>query len=328
MAKSIRTNTVILGEGATAVAITQGTVDPSAGAGVPAQLGSFYYQLTTSLLWQKVGSPDTAWVPLLAQNRFGDGSDGDVVAVSGTLTRDMFYRNLTVPAGQTLVTGGFRIYVQGRLTVEVGGQVSHDGQSATSNAGASNTPGNSVGVGGSGGGSSSTTNGGNGSNTTSTLVNCAGGAGGTGAGGSPGAGGTATVTVANRGGVRMPVQSMVGATIGITYNLFSQGAGGGAGAGSGSSSGGGGGAGGGVVVIWSREIFNDGIISANGGNGHTTPTANAGGGGGGGGGVVVLGFHYVTGSTPLVAGGNGGGGGAGGGAGVAGNPGIFIPMQM
>jgi len=46
---------------------------------------------------------------------YGDGSDGDVTISSPTtLTRDMFYNNLTV--NDTLSTGGFRIYVKGILT--------------------------------------------------------------------------------------------------------------------------------------------------------------------------------------------------------------------
>lgn len=48
---------------------------------------------------------------------FGDGSDGDVTISSDTtLTRDMFYNNLTVDAGFTLNTGGYRIFVKGTLT--------------------------------------------------------------------------------------------------------------------------------------------------------------------------------------------------------------------
>ena len=47
---------------------------------------------------------------------FGDGSDGDVT-ISGavTLTRDMFYRNLTIAAGAALNPLGFRIFVSDTL---------------------------------------------------------------------------------------------------------------------------------------------------------------------------------------------------------------------
>lgn len=45
---------------------------------------------------------------------FGDGSDGDVtIAGTVTLTRDMYYRNLTIPAGTTLDPAGYSVYVQG-----------------------------------------------------------------------------------------------------------------------------------------------------------------------------------------------------------------------
>jgi hypothetical protein len=52
------------------------------------------------------------------QNIYGDGSDGTVV-ISGdtTLTRDMFYENLTIDPTFTLNTGGFRVHVKTLLTV-------------------------------------------------------------------------------------------------------------------------------------------------------------------------------------------------------------------
>lgn len=44
---------------------------------------------------------------------FGDGSDGDV-SISGTVTlsRDMYYKNLTIPAGQILNPNWYRVFVQ------------------------------------------------------------------------------------------------------------------------------------------------------------------------------------------------------------------------
>jgi hypothetical protein len=49
---------------------------------------------------------------------FGDGSDGDVTINSGTttLTRDMYYHNLTLSGTGILNNGGFTIYVSGRST--------------------------------------------------------------------------------------------------------------------------------------------------------------------------------------------------------------------
>lgn len=49
---------------------------------------------------------------------FGDGSDGTVVISTPTsLSKDMFYANLTVNSSQTLTTNGFRVYVSGVLTI-------------------------------------------------------------------------------------------------------------------------------------------------------------------------------------------------------------------
>ena len=48
---------------------------------------------------------------------FGDGSDGDVT-ISGTvtLTRDMFYGNLTLSDGSILKTNGYKVYVNGTFS--------------------------------------------------------------------------------------------------------------------------------------------------------------------------------------------------------------------
>ena len=49
---------------------------------------------------------------------FGDGSDGDINIIGTTiLTRDMFYRNLTVPSGSNLLPSGYRLYVYDTLTL-------------------------------------------------------------------------------------------------------------------------------------------------------------------------------------------------------------------
>lgn len=48
---------------------------------------------------------------------FGDGSDGNVT-ISGTvtLTRDMFYGNLTLSDGSILKTNGYKVYVNGTFS--------------------------------------------------------------------------------------------------------------------------------------------------------------------------------------------------------------------
>jgi hypothetical protein len=49
---------------------------------------------------------------------FGDASDGDVTIPSSlVLSRDMYYDNLTIPAGVTVDTNGYRIFVQGDATI-------------------------------------------------------------------------------------------------------------------------------------------------------------------------------------------------------------------
>lgn len=49
---------------------------------------------------------------------FGDGSDGDVViSTDSSLSRDMYYENLTVNAGVTLTTMSWRIFVRGKLSL-------------------------------------------------------------------------------------------------------------------------------------------------------------------------------------------------------------------
>jgi hypothetical protein len=49
---------------------------------------------------------------------FGDGLDGDVTIAADTgLIRDMYYRNLTVNVGATLITNGYRVFVQEVLTL-------------------------------------------------------------------------------------------------------------------------------------------------------------------------------------------------------------------
>lgn len=48
---------------------------------------------------------------------FGDGQDGDVVFTTDTmLTRDVFFRNLTVNPGVTVFTNGYRVFTHNELT--------------------------------------------------------------------------------------------------------------------------------------------------------------------------------------------------------------------
>jgi hypothetical protein len=73
----------------------------------------------------------TAWAELSSGGEglglvFGDGSDGDAtIAAPTTLTRDMFYDDLTLSS--TLNPNGYVINVAGTLTVNAGGQITSDG---------------------------------------------------------------------------------------------------------------------------------------------------------------------------------------------------------
>lgn len=67
---------------------------------------------------QKFNTPvNTAAQTARANKIFGNGIDGSVVISTNTyLSRDMYYVNLTVNAGVTLFTNGFRLFVNGTLT--------------------------------------------------------------------------------------------------------------------------------------------------------------------------------------------------------------------
>lgn len=215
---------------------------------------------------------------------FGDGSDGDVT-VSGvtTLAADKFYANLTVSAGATLNTGGYKIFVNRTLTLN--GNITANG---TINVGAP--------VGTMGGGAGGGANG------------HLGGGGGTG-----GSGG-------NPGGATSPNTYRLSTIWPFAYQLNTSlqgGAGGGSGAG---GSGGAGGGGGGVVLIVAQNISGSGSIQAKGGSGGDGGFGS-GGGGGGGGGAIILAYEALSGSIVIDVGGGGGGAGGGGG-GTAGSSGL------
>ena len=88
-------------------------------------------------------SATIAGVDVLQSSVFGDGSDGNVtISVNTTLTRDMFYENLTINSSITLTTAGYRIFVKTLLTNN--GTISGNGASG----GAGGAGGNGSGAGG------------------------------------------------------------------------------------------------------------------------------------------------------------------------------------
>jgi Carbohydrate binding domain len=247
------------------------------------------------------------------------------------LSRDVFFTDLTVNSGVSLLTNGYRIFGSGTLTNN--GTIQNNGLSGFMGSGAAGGPGMTVGPGGTGGNgrttSASPTNGGD---VTPSLGGDGGNganSGGTGGNTTPPVGGSAILTtpdVAINGFVWVAASSSVG--------ILSGGGGGGGGGGSAlgaGDTGGGGGGGGGVVLICFGAIVNNGTISADGGRGGNAVSstgATVGGGGGGGGGEVRLIYNTMTGSGTVTKAAGAAGSGAGSGAvGSVGTAGVYLQAQ-
>lgn len=266
---------------------------------------------------------------------FGDGSDSaSTTAASYTLTRDYYFTNYTVSAGNTINTGGYRIFVNGTLINN--GTLTNAGGNASSNtAGTAGATGSLSGGGaGAGGSTGASTSGGGGGGggvvwiaaktiATEGTITVAGGNGG---------------NASNPGGGANNSNGTAGGS--ITKTLIQTGTGGAGGA----SSGGAGGAGG-TISASTMSTRNIGIMNAfydfltslplaggagGGSGGATSASSNAGGGGGGQGGVIFELYHtLITSGTRTVIGGNAGTGlGTGGLNGVAGSSGIAIPIAI
>ncbi len=260
-------------------------------------------------------------IPLIAS----DGSDSDVTIASGTttLTRDMYYNNLTVNGTGTLATAGFKVFVKGTTTVTTagggggivckGGNGGNGGNAVSTTGGtagaagaaagtgtqtAAAVAGQAGGVGSNQGGSSG--NGTAGTTTVSNIVASAGAAGGAGGNGSGGqAGGTAGAAGASSSAAAIAMRDIVTASVPMIFTSATavqranvtpgSGSGGGGGTANGGGGGGGGsGASGGHLFLATvfLSITGTGAINANGGNGGNggNGITNGGGGGGGGGG--------------------------------------------
>ncbi len=236
----------------------RGRVGPRGAQGIPGLTGQA----------GKTGDPGAPGVGIDAL--FGNGSDGtQTISTATTLTRDMYYSNLTLAPGAVLDTGGFRVFVSGTLTLQSGSRISRNGIDATAASPAAGL------VAGTLGGSAAGAN--MGLCAGASSFNSLGGAGGVGVS-CPG--GPVMPPAASAGGARA-FDNALGALTGRTLDgtIVT----GGAGGGGGSTSTGNAGSGGGVLVIAARSVVVTGSasITANGG-------APAGDGGGGGGGVVVV----------------------------------------
>jgi len=277
---------------------------------------------------------------LLSTAYCGDASDGNVTISAGTttLTRDIYYNDLTITAG-TLVTNGWCVYVKGTFTWS-GGAITCNGAAGAAGAAGATQGGRTSAVGphmggpGAAGSQTATQ-----PNIPASLLGLggAGGGGGTsgGAGGLPGALLTNGTTDKRykippfRGAYVAP--STYGISTSPTYSSvtnasFGGGSGGGGGRGDGTRQGGCGGEAGGLIFVIARTVVITGAPTASatggaGGNGEASGNCGAGGGGGGGAGILLYGTLSGTPPTITVTGGSAGtptGTGGGGGNGNAG----------
>ena len=294
---------------------------------------------------------------------YGNGQDGALSISAGTttLTRDMFYTNLTISGTASIVTNGFRIFVSGTLdfsnapagAIVINSVVGNNGAASGSTAAvtglpilgtlpacASSTNGQA--------GATTTTPGTAGFSTTAVASILNGGGGGqagasgasaTGAAGTPIAVTAITPRLINNFATLPAICSTAGnnaAFVMCSGGQTGNGGGGGAGDATAGASGGSSATGGGVVFIFARNIARGtnstaGIIQAKGNTGGNGGSAVAGirGGGGGaggsGGGWIYMVYDQLTGSSITgavdVTGGNGGAGGNGFGVGATGGDG-------
>lgn len=251
-------------------------------------------------------------------NNIGDGSDGDVTISSPTtLTRNMFYNNLTV--NDVLTTNGFKIFVKGTIsgtgTIKYPTGNAASGQTAgAAFSGASYGFVNIAGVDGANAATSANGNNGNAGNAASTSIGVngvAGGAGGNGTSGKTGGlGGIAGVATAILTKLIYRLFIFLGldwspttlAFVGKYYSSAGSGSGGSGGSGGAfpSAVGGGSGATGGIVFIaariWSGTFTIQAVGGAggNGANSSSPENGSGGGGSGGNGGNAIILYHVKT----------------------------------
>lgn len=278
---------------------------------------------------------------------FGDGSDG-VVTLDGstaytgwssltgdvyTMTRDVYATSIVVENGVTLKPGAYRIFCQGAVIINTGGEIACNGNNG--GAGGATTPGSAGGAiaaetnaGGRPGGAGSVTAG---FNASVSGLYAIGGSGGNGGAGTDAAGSGATASTVFSGWYKNPIYLLMGS---LTYQTsvlpLAGGAGGGGGGGNGTAGGGGGGGGGGILVIFAWIVINNGTLSATGGAGGAAYATGDTGGGGGGGGGFILAYTVMpwTAGTTSVAPGALGDGGSTGNNGVAGSSGTVANVLV
>lgn len=290
---------------------------------------------------------------------FGDGSDGDLTSSSGTttLTRDMYYNNVTLSGTAVIETANWRLFIYGTLDISAApanciiNSSGNGGNSTTTGAGAApaaiSTGGSvpsSAGlgrIGRTGGpaagltGNSSNSN----ANSLSTTAKAkgTGSTGGAGSGGAGGASGTAGTGLVSPWLPRQAYyQNQPISPASFATQMTGGGAdnaGAGSGGGDGTAGGGSGGSGSGGYIIWicANTVNRGGSTGAacinakggNGGNGGTPTAGNRGGGGGGPGGdggwvYMIVGSTTGSTGTNIIAANGGNGGNGGNGTGTGG----------
>jgi hypothetical protein len=289
---------------------------------------------------------------------YGDGIDGNVtIAGAVSLTRDMFYNDLTV--NSVLTANNLRIFVKGTLsgsgTIRFNGNAGGNGGNGSSGVGGAagsaagalsgqTLPAGSPGTAGRIGGANANPGsvGLNGNKSTMNVQQpngVAGGASGTGnAGGGGGTAPTADAAGTNKPNVYPACVTFRGfdnsqANMASLLGSACSGGSGGSAASSGGGGSGGSGGSGGNIVICAATVSGTFVIEAKGGNGGTGGNgggANAGGGAGGNGGsggtvVMIYGDRSGWSGSIDLSGGTGGNGGTAVGSGVAGTNGNAGP---
>jgi hypothetical protein len=275
---------------------------------------------------------------------FGDGSDGDVTYTADqTLTRTMYYNNLTISNNSTTTPAGFIIFVKGTLTIDSGSVIDRSGGAGTKGSGSTGggvgtacTTSASIELGAAAGAAGAGANGGTAAGGSASGVSVAtygggiadaGGSGGDGTSGLGGSGGDIAGAQLKKER-RLLANIFAHNTVSIVGGISGRGGGGGGGDGTAGGGGGGGGSAGCPIAIFAKNIVVNGKLTSDGGaggNGAGAAAGNRGGGGGGaggGGGVIYLVYETLTNNGIIrAAGGAKGDLGAGFGTGTNGSDG-------
>ena len=246
----------------------------------------------------------------LGASLYGDGSDGDVT-ITGTpttITKDMFYNNLTINAGKQLETDGYIVHVKGTLafadaTAKI---ICNGNDGAAGTGGAAHSGPLKGGKGGNTPGGSDSGAGGGGASSVLVFAKDITGAGTLEAIGGDGQAGAVSNSA---------TPGSVGSS--VTRGAATGGAGGTAGQPGGS---------GGTTTPSTATFHQQESGGGGGGSGGETTPQSGGGGGGGGGNIIVVYQTKAAGLTLTATGGSGGAGSGAGAAGTNGSAGITLEL--